>query len=187
MLMALESAPPPMCMQPHWCETWRAHLRIELARHNPFKAFSESNDNLGTAEDAKESIFHSFSQDCKEKANEIGNDDIHLTNRHFFWMAIKTKMMIYDDEDDDTSNIPRNKRNNSADDGDGHNSNDIDDGSALQVCFPWLDSMFIYYSPLTRETFLVILPPWCTRQDQNICSTSRMRNCWQFHRRLKIK
>ena len=50
-------------------------------------------------------------------------------------MAIKTKMMIYDDEDDDTSNIPRNKRNNSADDGDGHNSNDIDDGSAIQV-FP---------------------------------------------------
>ena len=91
---------------------------------------------MGTAEDAKESIFHSFSQDCKEKANEIGNDDIHLTNRHFCWMAIKTKMMIYDEEDDDTSNIPRNKRNNSADDGDGHNSNDIDDGSALQACFP---------------------------------------------------
>ena len=37
---------------------------------------------------------YSFSQDCKEKANEIGNDDIPLTNRHFCWMAIKTKMMI---------------------------------------------------------------------------------------------
>ena len=40
-------------------------------------------------------VFNSFSQDCKEKANEIANDDIHLTNRHFCWLAIKTKMMIY--------------------------------------------------------------------------------------------
>ena len=39
--------------------------------------------------------FYSFPQDCKEKANEIANDDIHLTNRHFCWLAIKTKMMIY--------------------------------------------------------------------------------------------
>ena len=38
---------------------------------------------------------YSFSQGCKEKANEIGNDDIPLTNRHFCWLAIKTKMMIY--------------------------------------------------------------------------------------------
>ena len=37
----------------------------------------------------------SFPQDCKEKTNEIGNDDIPLTNRHFCWLAIKTKMMIY--------------------------------------------------------------------------------------------
>ena len=57
----------------------------------------------------------------------------------------------------------------------------------MQVCFPWLDPMFIYYSPLTRETFLVILPPWCTRPDQNICSTTKVRNCWQFHRRFQIK
>ena len=39
--------------------------------------------------------FYSFPQDCKKKANEIANDDIHLTNRHFCWLAIKTKMMIY--------------------------------------------------------------------------------------------
>ena len=65
-------------------------------------------------------VFHFFSsQDCKERANEIGNDDIHLTNRHL---------------DDDISNIPRNKRNNSYNDG--HNSNDIDDGPAIEVCFP---------------------------------------------------
>ena len=87
------------------------------------------------------------------------------------------------DNDDDLSNIPHNKRNNDDD----HNSNDIDDNSAIQVCFPWLDSMFIYYSPLTRETFLVILPPWCTRQDQNICSTNSAELLTISHRRFQIK
>ena len=137
MLMALESAPPPMCMQCSHIDVKLGERIFELNQQGTtLSKLSANQTTTWERRKMRRKVFYSFSQDCKEKANEIGNDDIHLTNRHFCWMAIKTKMMIYDDEDDDTSNIPRNKRNNSADDGDGHNSNDIDDGSAIQDCFP---------------------------------------------------
>ena len=80
------------------------------------------------------------------------------------------------DKDEDISNIPHNKRNNDDD----HNSNDIDDNSAIQVCFPWLDSCSSIIPHWQGRHFLWSFPP--DAQDRiKIFAQRIVQNCWQFH------